>query len=116
MLQAVPISLTRAPHPHTPRVGRTGRAGDKEGAAFSLLLPKDAAFASALVQSLALAGQAVSPELHELAMRVRSFVCPGFLLRLARSNRAQRKPPQRPQHNLAPPLPIKHTCRTRWYE
>ncbi|KAF5829815.1 P-loop containing nucleoside triphosphate hydrolase protein [Dunaliella salina] len=58
---------------HIHRVGRTGRAGDKEGQAFSLLLPKDTQFASALVQSLALAGQAVPPELHELAMKDSSF-------------------------------------------
>jgi len=51
-------------------VGRTGRAGDKEGQAFTLLLPKDAHFASELVQSLAIAGQTVSLELHELALKV----------------------------------------------
>ncbi len=53
------------------RVGRTGRAGDKEGRAFTLLLPSDARFAGQLLQSLALAGQAVPPALHDLAMKVR---------------------------------------------
>jgi len=38
--------------------------------AFSLLLPKDTHFASELVQSLAMAGQTVPTDLHELAMKV----------------------------------------------
>lgn len=53
------------------RVGRTGRAGDKEGVAWSLLeAGKDGRFAGLLVQSLGLAGQEVPLELHELAMKV----------------------------------------------
>lgn len=55
---------------YTLRVGRTGRAGDKEGLAFSLLLPRDTHFASELVQSLAMAGQDVPADLHEMAMKV----------------------------------------------
>lgn len=53
-------------------VGRTGRAGDKEGKAYSLLLPGDARFAGLLAQSLAVAGQEVPQALHELAMKVRA--------------------------------------------
>lgn len=53
------------------RVGRTGRAGDKEGVAYTLLLGrKDAHFAGLLVNSLSLGGQEVPRDLHELAMNV----------------------------------------------
>lgn len=53
------------------RVGRTGRAGDKEGVAFTLLLAKkDTHFAGLLVNSLSLGGQEVPRELHTLAMNV----------------------------------------------
>jgi ATP-dependent RNA helicase DDX42 len=56
---------------HTLRVGRTGRAGDKEGVAISLLLDgRDARFAGLLVSSLTLGGQDVPPALHALAMKV----------------------------------------------
>ncbi|PSC74148.1 DEAD-box ATP-dependent RNA helicase 24 [Micractinium conductrix] len=54
---------------HVHRVGRTGRAGDKEGVAYTLLLPHESRFAGDLVQSLAAAGQEVSAVLHELASR-----------------------------------------------
>lgn len=53
------------------RVGRTGRAGDKEGVAITLLLAnKDAHFAGLLVNSLSLGGQEVPRDLHALAMKV----------------------------------------------
>ena len=55
------------------RVGRTGRAGDKEGQAHTLLLPGDSRFAGQLEQSLALGGQGVPAALHELAMKDPSF-------------------------------------------
>ncbi|GAX78091.1 hypothetical protein CEUSTIGMA_g5533.t1 [Chlamydomonas eustigma] len=54
---------------HIHRVGRTGRAGDKDGQAYSLLLPGDANFAASLVESLALGGQGIPPSLHELSMK-----------------------------------------------
>lgn len=52
------------------RVGRTGRAGDKEGCAHTLLLPGEARFAGQLVSSLMLAGQEVSKALAGLANKV----------------------------------------------
>lgn len=52
-------------------MGRTGRAGDKEGVAYTLLLgKKDAHFAGLLVNSLSLGGQEVPRDLHNLAMNV----------------------------------------------
>ncbi|GFR43899.1 hypothetical protein Agub_g5030, partial [Astrephomene gubernaculifera] len=54
---------------HIHRVGRTGRAGDREGRAITLLGPGDARFAGALLQSLGAAGQEVPQQLAELAMR-----------------------------------------------
>ncbi|PRW59097.1 DEAD-box ATP-dependent RNA helicase 24 [Chlorella sorokiniana] len=54
---------------HVHRIGRTGRAGDKEGVAYTLLLPHETRIASDLVQNLAAAGQEVPPMLHELAAR-----------------------------------------------
>ncbi|GLC43085.1 hypothetical protein PLESTB_000864700 [Pleodorina starrii] len=54
---------------HIHRVGRTGRAGDKEGRAISLLTPADARFAGLLLQSLAAGGQEVPRQLADLAMR-----------------------------------------------
>ncbi|KAG2453554.1 hypothetical protein HYH02_001773 [Chlamydomonas schloesseri] len=58
---------------HIHRVGRTGRAGDKEGRAISLLTPGDARFAGQLLQSLTAAGQEVPPALADLAMRDPKF-------------------------------------------
>lgn len=52
---------------HVHRIGRTGRAGDTDGAAFTLLTQKDAVFASELVFSMQEAGQAISTELEHLA-------------------------------------------------
>lgn len=52
------------------RVGRTGRAGDKEGVAYTLLLGNEARFAGQLVQSLTLAGQPIPSALHDLALKV----------------------------------------------
>ncbi|KAI8985239.1 P-loop containing nucleoside triphosphate hydrolase protein [Pilobolus umbonatus] len=53
---------------HTHRVGRTGRAGEK-GNAFTLLTPTEDRFAGELVRHLETSGQAVSPELMNLAMK-----------------------------------------------
>jgi hypothetical protein len=70
-----PQAPTVAPTPPaihvTRRVGRTGRAGDKEGVAYTLLLgKKDSHFAGLLVNSLSLGGQDVPRDLHTLAMKV----------------------------------------------
>ncbi|KAH7331342.1 hypothetical protein KP509_20G028100 [Ceratopteris richardii] len=54
---------------HVHRIGRTGRAGDKEGVAFTLVTNKEARFAGELVTSLIAAGQNVPHELFDLAMK-----------------------------------------------
>jgi ATP-dependent RNA helicase DDX42 len=56
---------------HIHRVGRTGRAGDKEGIAFTLITKKEDHFAAELVKNLEGSNQRVPPELLELAMKVR---------------------------------------------
>jgi ATP-dependent RNA helicase DDX42 len=55
---------------HVHRIGRTGRAGDKEGVAHTLVTGKEARFAGELVTSLIAAGQTVPSELMDLAMKV----------------------------------------------
>jgi len=55
---------------HVHRIGRTGRAGDKDGVAYTLITQKEARFAGELVNSLVAAGQNVSVELMDLAMKV----------------------------------------------
>lgn len=54
---------------HVHRIGRTGRAGDKDGTAFTLITLKEARFAGELVNSLIAAGQNVPMELTDLAMK-----------------------------------------------
>ncbi|GMH30854.1 hypothetical protein Nepgr_032697 [Nepenthes gracilis] len=54
---------------HVHRIGRTGRAGDKDGVAYTLVTQKEARFAGELVNSLVAAGQNVSTELMDLAMK-----------------------------------------------
>ncbi|PKI48199.1 hypothetical protein CRG98_031464 [Punica granatum] len=54
---------------HVHRIGRTGRAGDKDGTAYTLVTHKEARFAGELVNSLIAAGQNVSMELMDLAMK-----------------------------------------------
>ncbi|AQL07151.1 Putative DEAD-box ATP-dependent RNA helicase family protein [Zea mays] len=54
---------------HIHRIGRTGRAGDKDGTAYTLITQKEARFAGELVQSLIAAGQDVPNELMDLAMK-----------------------------------------------
>lgn len=44
---------------HTHRIGRTGRAGDTDGAAITLLTPRESRLAAALVANLEAAGQEV---------------------------------------------------------
>lgn len=59
---------------HVHRIGRTGRAGDKDGTAYTLITQKEARFAGELVNSLIAAGQNVSIELMDLAMKVEKKV------------------------------------------
>ncbi|XP_024541622.1 DEAD-box ATP-dependent RNA helicase 24 [Selaginella moellendorffii] len=54
---------------HVHRVGRTGRAGDKEGVAYTLVTQKEARFAGDLVNGFVAAGQNVPSELMDLAMK-----------------------------------------------
>ncbi|KAL6219583.1 hypothetical protein ACLB2K_007342 [Fragaria x ananassa] len=54
---------------HVHRIGRTGRAGDKDGTAYTLITHKEARFAGELVNSLVGAGQNVPVELMDLAMK-----------------------------------------------
>ncbi|XP_022948804.1 DEAD-box ATP-dependent RNA helicase 24 isoform X1 [Cucurbita moschata] len=54
---------------HVHRIGRTGRAGDRDGKAHTLITQKEARFAGELVNSLIAAGQNVSMELMDLAMK-----------------------------------------------
>ncbi|GLT42648.1 hypothetical protein SLA2020_166380 [Shorea laevis] len=54
---------------HVHRIGRTGRAGDKDGIAYTLITQKEARFAGELVNSLIAAGQNVPMELMDLAMK-----------------------------------------------
>lgn len=54
---------------HVHRIGRTGRAGDKDGTAYTLITHKEARFAGELVNSLIAAGQNVAMELMDLAMK-----------------------------------------------
>lgn len=54
---------------HTHRIGRTGRAGDKHGIAYTLLMPNESHFAGLLVKNLESARQDVPPELLALAHR-----------------------------------------------
>ena len=59
---------------HVHRIGRTGRAGDKDGVAYTLITQKEARFAGELVNSLIAAGQNVPPELTDLAMKVNLII------------------------------------------
>ncbi|XP_022890518.1 DEAD-box ATP-dependent RNA helicase 24-like [Olea europaea var. sylvestris] len=54
---------------HVHRIGRTGRAGDKDGTAYTLITEKEARFAGELVNSLIAAGQNATMELMDLAMK-----------------------------------------------
>ena len=58
---------------HIHRIGRTGRAGDKDGIAYTLITQKETRFAGELVHSLITAGQDVPNELMDLAMKVGSW-------------------------------------------
>ncbi|KAG9157191.1 hypothetical protein Leryth_004875 [Lithospermum erythrorhizon] len=58
---------------HVHRIGRTGRAGDKDGTAYTLITQKEARFAGDFVNSLIAAGQNVPTELMDLAMKDGKF-------------------------------------------
>ena len=55
---------------HIHRVGRTGRAGDRDGIAITLVTPSDERFAPALVRNLQGVGQPVPQALYDLAAKV----------------------------------------------
>eukprot|EP00258_Populus_trichocarpa_P033194 XP_024449213.1 DEAD-box ATP-dependent RNA helicase 24 isoform X1 [Populus trichocarpa] len=65
----VNFDIAREMDVHVHRIGRTGRAGDKDGIAYTLITQKEARFAGELVNSLIAAGQNVSVELMDLAMK-----------------------------------------------
>lgn len=65
----VNYDIARDMDAHVHRIGRTGRAGDKDGTAYTLVTQKEARFAGELVNSLVAAGQNVSAELMDLAMK-----------------------------------------------
>ncbi|XP_059625557.1 DEAD-box ATP-dependent RNA helicase 24 isoform X1 [Cornus florida] len=65
----VNFDIARDMDMHVHRIGRTGRAGDKEGTAYTLVTQKESRFAGELVNSLIAAGQNVSNELMDLAMK-----------------------------------------------
>ena len=54
---------------HTHRIGRTGRAGDKNGIAYTLLTPVESHFAGLLIKNLENARQEIPRELVELSQR-----------------------------------------------
>jgi ATP-dependent RNA helicase DDX42 len=58
---------------HTHRIGRTGRAGDKCGIAYSLITPNEVNFAAQLVKNLEMAKQEVPQDLLSLALRSPKF-------------------------------------------
>ncbi|MQL78552.1 hypothetical protein Taro_010984 [Colocasia esculenta] len=65
----VNFDIARDMDMHVHRIGRTGRAGDKDGIAYTLITQKEARFAGELVNSLVAAGQNVPGELMDLAMK-----------------------------------------------
>ncbi|XP_043708851.1 DEAD-box ATP-dependent RNA helicase 24-like [Telopea speciosissima] len=65
----VNFDIARDMDMHVHRIGRTGRAGEKDGTAYTLITQKEARFAGELVNSLIAAGQNVSMELMDLAMK-----------------------------------------------
>lgn len=69
----VNFDIARDMDMHVHRIGRTGRAGDKDGTAYTLITTKEARFAGELVNSLIAAGQNVPMELMDLAMKDGKF-------------------------------------------
>src|SRR5690606_6146062 len=51
------------------RIGRTGRAGDKEGIAYTLIGEKESHFAALLVKNMESSNQYIPDELLEIALK-----------------------------------------------
>ena len=66
----VSLDAPRDIETHVHRVGRTGRAGSRDGVAHTVLLPSDYRFAAHLVRSLIRATQPVPRPLMALAQKV----------------------------------------------
>jgi len=58
---------------HIHRVGRTGRAGNKDGVAYTLIMKNEIKFAVILMKNLMLSGQKITPELEQMAMNDDGF-------------------------------------------
>lgn len=58
---------------HIHRVGRTGRAGNKDGIAYTLIMRNEIRFAIILMKNLELSGQRTPYELEEMAMNDDGF-------------------------------------------
>jgi len=58
---------------HIHRVGRTGRAGDKDGVAYTLIMRNEMKFAIILMKNLELSGQKIPQDLEEMAMNDDGF-------------------------------------------
>ena len=50
------FEIPKEPETYIHRIGRTGRAGDKDGMAYTLLLKSDIKFATTLIKNLELSG------------------------------------------------------------
>ena len=55
----VNYDVARSIDTHVHRIGRTGRAGSRDGCAYTLLMPKESRMAAALVENLRSVGQSV---------------------------------------------------------
>ena len=58
---------------HIHRVGRTGRAGNTDGMAYTLIMKNDIKFAIILIKNLEISGQKIPYELEEIAMNDDGF-------------------------------------------
>lgn len=58
---------------HIHRVGRTGRAGNRDGVAYTLIMRHEIRFGITLMKNLELSGQKVPPELEEMALNDDGF-------------------------------------------
>ena len=58
---------------HIHRVGRTGRAGNRDGAAYTLIMRHEIKFALILLKNLELSGQVIPKELEDMAMNDDGF-------------------------------------------
>lgn len=58
---------------HIHRVGRTGRAGNRDGVAYTLIMRHEIRFGIILMKNLELSGQKIPPELEEMALNDDGF-------------------------------------------